>query len=173
MPGSPKADPHADEIPPESQLDLATVEIILERTLCFGWCPEYTVIIDGSGRVHYTGRQYVKVIGRRESRIPEATVRALVDDFRTDGFFALESSYHDGWSDLPSNYVTLRVGNRRKQVESSWLGERIQSSGEEVPDWRIHEKLRALAASIDRAVGIESWIGTEEERARLFSQVGR
>ena len=164
--------PHTDEIPSESQLDLATVEITLVHSPCFGWCPDYTVVIEGSGRVRYSGRQYVKMFGDREGRLPVTAVRELVNGFRQSNFFALKSQYDDRVSDLPATFLTFRAGDLRKVVGNSWLGEHNYPSGEEVPDWKVHEMLDALAASIDRAVGIERWIGTHEERERLFSLVG-
>jgi hypothetical protein len=171
--GSSKTDPHADPIPPETQLDLATVAITLDRTPCFGWCPDYTVVIEGSGRVRYAGRQYVKTSGDREGRIPVTAVRELVDEFRKIDFLALEDCYDVDWFDVPATYVTLRTGERSKRVRNLWFGQRFDPSGNEFPDWKIHERLYALAASIDRAVGIEQWIGTREERQRLFSEMGR
>jgi hypothetical protein len=47
----------------------ARLRVRLERTACFGFCPTYTVVIHGDGRVDWTGRTNVLAIGHRHTRI--------------------------------------------------------------------------------------------------------
>lgn len=39
------------------------VTITLERTVCFGVCPDYVVTVHGDGTVEYEGRNFVAVKG--------------------------------------------------------------------------------------------------------------
>lgn len=67
-------------------LDDSTV-ISLTRTLCFGWCPEYTVRIFGSGRVDYVGVHYVCTFGAQAATADAREVRRLVEAMIGTGFF--------------------------------------------------------------------------------------
>lgn len=55
----------------------ATARLVLERTMCFGYCPDYTIEVHGDGQTIYEGRNYVRVHGRRTGRIPQAATDAL------------------------------------------------------------------------------------------------
>lgn len=63
------------------------VTITLERTVCFGACPDYTVTIHGDGTVVYEGRNFVAVEGVQTAHISEEKVQKLVDEFYLIGFF--------------------------------------------------------------------------------------
>jgi hypothetical protein len=67
-------------------LDDSTV-ISLTRTTCFGWCPEYTVRIFGSGRVEYVGTAYVCTFGAQAATADAREVRRLVEAMIGTGFF--------------------------------------------------------------------------------------
>jgi hypothetical protein len=143
--------------------DLSTVEISLERTTCFGWCPAYTVTIYGDGRVRYSGRRFVREIGEREGHVPVDTVRSLVQRFTAISFWELNDHYSYGDSDSPSARLVMRTGDRSKRVEkqdSRWYDSPCDSPP---PDRAIQDALVDLTEEIDRAVGIEQWIGTPAE----------
>lgn len=52
-------------------------EITLERTVCFGRCPVYTVTLDSDGRVRWRGDQFVDAIGERHGNVGRQRVREL------------------------------------------------------------------------------------------------
>jgi hypothetical protein len=54
-----------------------SARLVLERTVCFGTCPDYTIEIRGNGQAVYEGRQFVRVHGRVPGRIPQPEVDAL------------------------------------------------------------------------------------------------
>src|SRR5215469_331447 len=51
--------------------------ITLERTACFGSCPDYAVEIRGDGEVHYHGRYCVATKGERSVRVSKNEVERL------------------------------------------------------------------------------------------------
>jgi hypothetical protein len=55
------------------------VEITLRRTVCYGFCPDYTVSISGDGQVRYEGRAFVNVVGQRTASIPPEDVARLLE----------------------------------------------------------------------------------------------
>jgi hypothetical protein len=46
--------------------------IKLERTMCAGACPDYSLFVYGDGKIVYEGRHYVAAKGKREGRVPTA-----------------------------------------------------------------------------------------------------
>ena len=54
-----------------------SARLILERTVCFGSCPDYSIEIHGDGQTIYEGRRFVRVHGRVTGRIPQPQVDAL------------------------------------------------------------------------------------------------
>ncbi len=73
--------------------DLADVSITLEHLGCTGACPAFSVEIHGDGTVIYDGRNYVKVKGKREHKIPKEKVAELVREFYKANYFSLKDEY--------------------------------------------------------------------------------
>jgi hypothetical protein len=151
--------------------DLEGVEITLVRSECGGgYCPNYTVVIDGKGRVKYTGRSYVRDIGEREGTLSEGAVRKLLLRFEYAKFFAFNDKYRESARDCATTYLTIRIGDRVKRVENYWANNDFEIPPEKFDQWRAQTTLGMLARSIDKAVKIEQWIGTRDERDELRAQ---
>jgi hypothetical protein len=151
-----------------SDADLSTVEITLERTECFGRCPNYSVTISGDGLVRYEGRTFVKEVGEREVAVAPSAVRKLLVRFQEVGFFDLKDRYIQPVTDVPAEYLTLRSAGRVKTIENSYAGPAMGNPwGGTERDATVQQTLFELASAIDAAVQIEKLIGTEEERAAM------
>lgn len=92
------------------------VEIRLERSACFGFCPAYSLTIGGDGRVVFNGDAHTSVRGEVAYRIDRQAVAALVEQFRAADFFSLEDSYASDVTDIPGTHLSLRIGDRVKRV---------------------------------------------------------
>jgi hypothetical protein len=92
------------------------IEITLERTICFGMCPEYKVTLRGDGTVTYVGRQFVRVTGEHTWKIDPAAVRALAAEMEQAGFFQMEDKYTALITDHPTTYTSLTIGGRSKKI---------------------------------------------------------
>src|SRR5437588_9243531 len=68
-------------VAPVSDAELAWARIEMERTMCYGHCPEYEVTISGSGKVLYGGKENVKVKGTRRATVDREKVRQLLAAF--------------------------------------------------------------------------------------------
>jgi hypothetical protein len=126
--------------------------ITLRRTVCFGTCPSYSLEIFQDGRLHYNGEAYVAVTGPQEAQISPEAVKALIASFLKIDYFNLEDVYEtyqnpDGsrtvFTDLPTTYTSLRLGNRTKSVKDYAFSP---------------EKLRTLELEIDRVTNTHRWI---------------
>jgi hypothetical protein len=123
------------------------VEITLTRTVCFGFCPAYTVSITGDGQVTYTGRSFVNVVGEQHATIAPEAVRGLLRRFDAVHFEALNDAYRANVTDLPTMTVSLtRNGHRKVVVDYGGL-----SAG-------MPEAVRDLQAEIDRVAGTSRWV---------------
>jgi hypothetical protein len=115
--------------------------ITLERIGCLGICPDYKVTILGSGAVRYEGRFYVRVKGVRQTTVPVADVKGLIQKLRDENFFH--------WKertvvcvDYPEVLITATLNGRRKHV---------------LEGCRTPGKILELANEIDRISGAKSW----------------
>jgi len=126
----------------------APVEITLERTVCYGFCPAYTVTITGEGEVTFEGRAFVDAIGARHARIPREDVERLLARFDAINFEQLQDEYvNRGVSDLPSKIVTLTRNGRTKRV--------VDYAGQSVG---MPPALRQLQDEIDRVANTAQWV---------------
>lgn len=89
----------------ESQADVA---ITLQREVCFGTCPVYSVTILEDGTVLYNGERFVDVTGEQTGQIDPATVEQMVQALADAGYFEWDEEYTNMTvSDLP--YITTSV----------------------------------------------------------------
>ena len=93
------------------------LQIVLERTACFGLCPDYIVTLDADGTVHYNGRQFVRVRGAQTWKIDAAAVYALAREMETAGFFTWKDTYTATITDQPTTFTTLTIGARTKRIK--------------------------------------------------------
>ena len=90
--------------------------ITIERTVCFGSCPDYALTIYGNGTVNYEGRNFVAVTGKRTAGISPGNVRELVNTFCDIHYFSLRDKYMDQVTDLPTTTTSISVDGRFKKI---------------------------------------------------------
>jgi hypothetical protein len=124
------------------------VEITLQRTGCFGTCPDYTVTLTGDGTVAYAGRYFVRTPGEHTWKIEAAAVRALAREMEAAGFFELQDEYTSRMTDHPTTFTTLRVGSRTKKVKDYVAGP---------------AKLKDIEAKIDEVSGVLKYVAPDRK----------
>lgn len=123
------------------------VQITLQRTVCFGFCPDYTVTINEAGDVRYEGRRFVNAVGVRTATIAREDVQRLLARFDEIGFEQLRDEYRAEVTDLPSTIVTITRNGRTKRV--------VDYGGVGVG---MPESVRELQREIDRVAGTAQWV---------------
>ena len=123
------------------------VVITLTRTVCFGFCPAYTLSITGDGQVTYVGRNFVNVMGEQHTTISREAVQGLLSRFDAVRFESLRDEYRARVTDLPTYTVVLERNGVRKSV-ADYGG---LSAG-------MPETVRDLQNEIDRVAGSSRWI---------------
>jgi hypothetical protein len=135
---APVAAPAAEEAP---------VRITLSRSVCFGYCPAYSVSVTGDGAVTYEGHQHVHVRGVQRSTISREAVARLVERFDAIGFESLQDHYRSDVTDLPTYTLVLERSGRRKVVEDySGLAAGMPRA------------VRDLQDEVDRVTGTARWV---------------
>ena len=97
-----------------------------------------------------------------------AVVRSLLERFDQVHFFDLAPNYRQNLRDASTTVMELRVGDRSARVLN--YGVRKQEATVlhlDKPVSNTQEALFDLADEIDRAVRVDQWIGTPEERMDL------
>lgn len=150
------------------EIDRSRLLITLERSACFGSCPDYQVTIDGYGRVVFSTRGEaptpvaeihrrfalsggVLVPGRHEDQIDPAVVDDLVEQFRKAGFFGLKDEYFAQITDHPTYVITIDTGHGSKQI--------VDYSGRRVG---MPAVVTELENAVDEAAGTARWISGGE-----------
>jgi Domain of unknown function (DUF6438) len=132
----------------------------LRRARCYEACPVYRLTVYRDGVVEYEGEAFVKVKGKVTGKLSPEELTALEELFRKHGYLQLADAYrYPGRNDAAFVYTAYTPeGGTRKDV-AHYLG-----------DPNAPQRLLELEADFDAVVGIERWIGTEEERARLLGR---
>lgn len=110
--------PSGNETPANIPDDLM---ITLERGVCFGRCPQYTLTITSDGSVIFDGKKDTKVLGKAEGMVSREDLKRLVVQFDKIKFFQLEDRYDYNTcpvaaTDAPSATVSLRLNGKAKTV---------------------------------------------------------
>ncbi len=125
----------------------------LARASCYGVCPVYKLAIYRDGVVEYTGEQYVELRGPAIGHITAAQLAMLDRMFADARYFERADHYTtEEMTDMPSATTTYQLGARAKRIEHYY------------GDPSAPRALENLEDGIDRLVGIERWIGTEDVR---------
>ncbi len=128
--------------------------ITLQRTVCYGTCPEYKLTIFSDGTVAYEGISSVKKEGMANGRISLKKLQDLVREFDKIHYFNLEDNYTPGnkvcpesMTDMPSAITSLTRNGKTKTI-THYHGCR---------GLKTLELLTQLENKIDAAVNISQW----------------
>jgi hypothetical protein len=103
-------------IPLFAPVNSTDMEIKLERTLCYGPCPVYSVTIYGDGTVLYDGIKFVNNIGKSTHQIPQKHVDEIVAMIYELNYFSLKDRYEANWTDDSTVITSVRINDEQKTV---------------------------------------------------------
>jgi uncharacterized protein DUF6438/ankyrin repeat protein len=130
----------------------------LQRTICFGSCPAYTVKIRADGEVEWRGEASVSLHGETRDRSDPDQARSLIEKFRAAGFWGLCASYSRGITDMPTFLTTVGIAGQEKRVSDYADG---------APAW-----LRDLDRELDALADTHRWIHGEPRAESLGGNLG-
>ena len=144
--------PEPQDIPPDTL-------ITLERTICFGTCPAYTLTISADGAVVFTGEEYVREKGTVHSSIDKDQLKQLISEFTKAQYFSLRDSYiseEDGcpevWTDSSTVTTSIRINRQYKSIVH-YLGCQENNGSSVFP-----KALMELENKIDEIIGTKKWV---------------
>jgi hypothetical protein len=127
--------------------NISDVVITLERTMCYGTCPVYKLVVQGDGLVSYDGEYFVKVIGYQTATVNKGQMRKLLIEFKKARYFALNDRYDSyDCTCMPDTITSLTILGRTKSV--------FHYHG----DCSAPKRLTRLEDAIDRIVGTDRWV---------------
>ena len=130
-----------------------TKVITLQRTVCYGPCPDYNLTIFSDGTVVYKGISSVKTKGLAKGRISLKKLQDLIREFDKIHYLNLEDDYTPGkvcpeyMTDMPSAITSLTRNGKTKTI-THYHGCRGSHT---------LELLTELENKIDAAVNISQW----------------
>jgi hypothetical protein len=135
-----------------AKVDEATLEMELERTMCFGTCPAYRVTVRGDGTVLFDGEPNVYLPGHHTAHIAPEAVTELLEAFRAANFLSALPKYVGGWTDNPTETLTLRMNGMTKTVVD-YIG----------LDEGLPLAVKNLESAVDTVAGTERWVKKNED----------
>ncbi len=154
-PGSPAQSASPTPIPPDTLIKL-------ERTVCYGSCPAYTLTISANGTVTYDGKAFVKTKRPSQGHITQDQVSQLIDAFLNANYFSLKDRYTSlsdgcptGWTDNPTATTSLRLNGKSKTIVHYYGCREVDSPGHSGGVWP--PALFQLEKRIDEIVGTAKW----------------
>lgn len=154
-PESPTVTAAAVPAPPEAAepAEAGDFQLSLRRGPCFGRCPQYSLRLDGRGRVEFSGERHVAAPGEHRGRADAAALAELIATLRGPELARLKDIYRPGQSgcgtmatDMPSVQLDWTLDGRSRQIEF-YQG----CSG-------APAALRQLPALVDEVAGSRRWV---------------
>jgi hypothetical protein len=144
-----------DEIPKD-------LEISLERTICFGSCPGYTLIIKANGDIIFDGKDYTQTKGRVEGKIKQEVLKQIIIEFEKANFFELNDYYADEsngckevWTDNPSEIISIKINGKSKKVGHYFGCRKVEGN--------VLDRIINLGRRIDELSVSKRWTGIPDE----------
>ncbi len=112
-----------------SKLDLTNydskiTEIGIERTRCYGICPEYSLIIRRDGTLNYIGSKNMGRIGKHKGIVYE--FEKLEKFVKQIGYFNFKNYYPSPLEDVKSVYTYVKINGKKKIILRSGSSGPIQ-----------------------------------------------
>jgi hypothetical protein len=122
--------------------------IKLQRTMCFGTCPVYSVAVDNKGNVNYYGEMFVYKSGEHHWKISKKKVKQLNDLIEEFGFKSFIYEPGDEFiTDCPSCITTVKYSNGETKEIDHYYGHVL-----------IDNSLTAFEKKIERIIGTKRYV---------------
>jgi hypothetical protein len=137
----------------------ADLEIRLQRTVCFGTCPDYTLTIKADRSIAFLGGNFTGTKGTATGRISKASLLKLIKAFDRIDLASFADDYSQGTqcesyiTDVPSEIISLTRNGSSKTV-NHYFGCRAKD-----PVQKRLTALSELGKLIDRLANSSRWIG--------------
>ena len=122
------------------------LEIEIAHSMCRGRCPVYTVEVQSTGNVIFTGEQYTTKIGRQEFKIEKDQLSSIASVLYDFGYFSVDKGiFCDDRLVLDASFTSVSV---------KWQG--LERESEACLD-HSSETLLSLVDRIENILNIDRW----------------
>ena len=122
--------------------------IKLQRTMCFGTCPVYSVTVDKEGNVNYYGEMFVYKSGEHHWKISMRKVKQLNDLIEDFGFKSFIYEPGDEFiTDQPSCITTIKYSDGETKEINHYYGHVL-----------IDDSLTEFEKNIERIIGTKKYV---------------
>lgn len=90
--------------------------ISLEKTACFGTCPQYIFTINGIGEMEFKGKKFTTMDGIWTSQLEEKEIKIFFTEICKAKLAEFADEYPSNYSDLPSTIITYNNGKNTKTI---------------------------------------------------------
>lgn len=94
----------------------------IERTACFGRCPNYSIEVYSNGLVRYTGRMFADPSGTYEKNIGATKAQKLLKKFDTYRVDTCSEVYENRIPDLPGLIIHVTYKGKEKEIHNASFG---------------------------------------------------
>lgn len=125
------------------------LSVSMQRTGCYGKCPEYKIEMDKNGNVTYTGIRNVKDSGVYKKNIGYPATMAIINKLNENKIDTCSNKYRNPIPDLPGIIYTVTYKDSVKRIFSAeWGPHYLKETAEEIdaigkPTNKTWKKVRA------------------------------
>lgn len=134
------------------KMEIAATDTLvkMERTICYGFCPAYELIIQENGKVTFIGKSHVAHEGRAEGEISDEDLTHLIEAVQKSHFMEMPSSpeCESRMTDHPSVFLTIQIDGKRHSI-NHYHG---------CKGFEYEEELYDLEEKIDSLAGVDKWV---------------
>lgn len=143
---------HSNPVIPSYPSKFSTPDTLvqMERTICFGTCPSYTLLILEDGKVRFNGREFVRYKGEASGEMSHNNLEALVQKIKDSHFMEIPSNpdCRTRYTDHSSVFLTIKLDDNRNSI-THYLG---------CKGFQYEKNLYELEEAIDSLSGANQWI---------------
>ena len=96
--------------------------LTMQRTACYGTCPQYTITIYNSGLFKYEGKMFVEKQGCFYTIIQNKDIASIKSKLLEIDFFSFEKEYNSPITDIPSVILTVNTKKGQHSVINRFNG---------------------------------------------------
>jgi hypothetical protein len=94
------------------------IEIGLSRSMCYGMCPVYELVLERSGEARFEGKYFVAIMGMHTASLVGNDFDDLARAAIYLGFLTFEPRYDYPVTDIPTTTTWIRTGAERIEVSN-------------------------------------------------------
>lgn len=100
----------------ESSPKTESLLLTMERTPCFGRCPNYKITISNTGNVAYEGFSFVEKEGKYTKKLSQKQLTEIHSQIELIKLFEMDDKYDSQITDIPSVHLSVTYNNQNKKI---------------------------------------------------------